>query len=326
MSAREDTELFCLDHPQKKCSLVCTDCFQPICAVCLRGKHKDHRIDDMEDAKVFMEQRLSEKLKEKITSLEKLSSRDQLMKETESYFDAVACVHNVVNDSLKSWRDDHYLDRERTVEKESERCWALKTSWERLFKVSNFHEMIRVLQEVQADEGSDNENRMADFMCLQEESISELQRKLNSACDTARALIQGWSHPSESSPTRMRPQLNCASDTTCALIKATTHSSKPSRTVARQKPRTTENKHLPIVFLDISANGSPIGRIIIELRSDIVPKTAENFRALCTGEYGFGYKGSTFHHIIKGLVCQGGDITHHNSSGAMSIHGKAFAP
>ena len=47
--------------------------------------------------------------------------------------------------------------------------------------------------------------------------------------------------------------------------------------------------------MDIKVNGEPLGRIDVKLRPDIVPKTAENFRALCTGEYGFGYKDTTFH-------------------------------
>eukprot|EP00123_Amoebidium_parasiticum_P006580 comp17495_c0_seq1/m.17005 comp17495_c0_seq1/g.17005 ORF comp17495_c0_seq1/g.17005 comp17495_c0_seq1/m.17005 type:complete len:188 (-) comp17495_c0_seq1:267-830(-) len=89
------------------------------------------------------------------------------------------------------------------------------------------------------------------------------------------------------------------------------------------------NASNPVVFFDVSIGGKDVGRMKFELFADTVPKTAENFRQLCTGEYRLngvpqGYKNCQFHRVIKDFMVQGGDFIKGDGSGVQSIYGTSF--
>ena len=94
-------------------------------------------------------------------------------------------------------------------------------------------------------------------------------------------------------------------------------------------PKPHRHPDNPVVFFDVSLGGQGIGRIVMELFKDVVPRTAENFRQFCTGEFRLngvpiGYKNCTFHRVIKDFMIQGGDFMRGDGTGSLSIFGEKF--
>ena len=109
----------------------------------------------------------------------------------------------------------------------------------------------------------------------------------------------------------------------------------PDRRVAHASMAETQwhqrapNPNNPVVFFDVTIGGADVGRIKMELFADVAPKTCENFRQFCTGEYkkgGFpqGYKDIEFHRVIKDFMIQGGDFLKGDGTGCLSIYGTKF--
>ena len=150
---------FCSEHPAKECHMICVDCYQPICSLCIKGlingPHRDHTIDDMEDAKAEFKKRLNTVLKDKIKALEKKTTAEvnKLKQQSEKYARNVDTVVYMVTEAVQAWRDEQLQDETQQTQAAIDKLMALcKSQKETLTKkcnLTNSKHLIEAYREIE---------------------------------------------------------------------------------------------------------------------------------------------------------------------------------
>ncbi|XP_004642069.1 tripartite motif-containing protein 12A-like [Octodon degus] len=286
----------------EKLLLFCKQDEDVICWLCERSqKHRGHCTLLMEDAERKYRRTLQE-------MLEKLTQDEKEFKKWEAHIEEERTSwKKQIQEEMQNVQDEFTKMRNILDSEEKEHLQKLKQEEENALKVL-----------------AESEKQLARDAQSVRELISDVQRRLQAS---AMAMLQGVKDTIERSKslTVQKPRI-CPKRQKMVFQAPDLRQYLQSHQDASIHPLShlLPTVDTPTVFFDIAADGEPLGRIFFELFAEIVPKTVENFRALSTGEKGFGYKGSCFHRIIPRFICQGGDFTRHDGTGSKSIYGEKF--
>ena len=190
---KEKAKLFCPKHPAKECQLVCTDCCQPLCAVCvqgvIKGEHKEHSIDDVDDAKVKIKDRLTMAVKTKCAILENatLAKMEKLNIELTQQEKELNAIVYMITKALNKWKKTQLQKAQQATDKELENNKAQQELWKEKLGMSDLQTMMSHL--IAASEEAESEESLATDVSLPKINLDELQNKLDSLCNTIQKLI-----------------------------------------------------------------------------------------------------------------------------------------
>ena len=211
--AKEKAKLFCLKHPTKECQLVCIDCLQMLCAMCMiKAEHNGHAGVDIDDAKVSVKKRLSASLDTKIANMEKATAAKvdkmklELAQQEQDMNTRLNTVIYMITQALNEWKKTQLQKAQQAIDKELETSKAQQESLTEKLQLSDLQSIMSACKEVESKEAE--VEAISIDVSLPKISLEELQNKMISLCDMIQTLIKGNDilPSSQLSPTSSSPE------------------------------------------------------------------------------------------------------------------------